>query len=277
MKALEIMEIPITDIRDFGGEYGKAYFSLSDEKVKELQESIAAFGILEPLIVRPDPTGAAAYELIAGKTRIIAAKNLGLETVPCLVQEYDGVDAISVYGETNRYRDGISIMEKAYMLRYKEEWGSKKSKSVVHDQNAIFDELEERTKRRYIRLTYLTPNMQHLVNVKRIRIEVGAAASYLTEDSQDAVYMALAGNSMILTTEAVQKLKEMYQNKKKPFGKSITIAEAYDIIQARQSQEADKVKIAIDKKIIEQLRQEVGNRKECEKFVEEILHDHLKK
>lgn len=277
MKALEIMEIPITDIRDFGGEYGKAYFSLSDEKVKELQESIAAFGILEPLIVRPDPTGAAAYELIAGKTRIIAAKNLGLETVPCLVQEYDGVDAISVYGETNRYRDGISIMKKAYMLRYKEEWGSKKSKSVVHDQNAIFDELEERTKRRYIRLTYLTPNMQHLVNVKRIRIEVGAAASYLTEDSQDAVYMALAGNSMILTTEAVQKLKEMYQNKKKPFGKSITIAEAYDIIQARQSQEADKVKIAIDKKIIEQLRQEVGNRKECEKFVEEILHDHLKK
>lgn len=64
MEERKIASIPICEIRSFGGEYGKAYFSVKQEKVKELEESIRNYGILEPLIVRPDPTGEALMNFL---------------------------------------------------------------------------------------------------------------------------------------------------------------------------------------------------------------------
>ena len=276
MEERKIASIPICEIRSFGGEYGKAYFSVKQEKVKELEESIRNYGILEPLIVRPDPTGEAVYELLAGRTRMQAAENIGLTEVPCIVQDYDGETSACVYGETNRYRENISIIEKAYMLRYDEAFRAKKSLSVVDYRNADFDDAEigDSMKRRYIRLTYLVPDLQYLVNIKRISIDAAAAVSYLPDIIQERLYFALDGTSLTLTVSAVQKIREIYENKRKPFGRTIRSNEVYEIVESFQEKKP-KVHVSISKDLLELLQDEAGSKKNCEKFIEKILRNYL--
>jgi len=54
------------------------------ERRQELIESIKEYGILQPLIVMPDPNG--RYVVLSGVRRLVAAKELGMRTVPCLVR-----------------------------------------------------------------------------------------------------------------------------------------------------------------------------------------------
>lgn len=276
MEELKLAQIPISQIRSFGGDYGKAYFTVRREKVQELEESIRSYGILEPLIVRPDPLGEAAYELLAGRTRMQAAENIGLTEVPCLIKDYDGELSACVYGETNRYREVLSITEKAYMLRYDEEYKVKKCNSVVHCQNALLEEtgVGESMKRRYIRLTYLVPELQHLVNVKRISIDAAAAASYLPDDIQASLYFALDGTKLILTMQAIQKIKDLWENHRKPFGKTVRLNDVYTMITESQGIK-EKVNVSIAKDIVKALEEESGGRRECEKIIEKILENYL--
>jgi ParB/RepB/Spo0J family partition protein len=54
---------------------------------KDLQRSIAQFGVLTPITVRPDPTGSGNYLLIKGQGRTLACKMLGIATIPALVAD----------------------------------------------------------------------------------------------------------------------------------------------------------------------------------------------
>jgi len=66
----------------------------SESSIDELADSIRGYGILEPLIVYrhelESSTGTQVeYYLIAGERRLLAAKKLGLETVPAIIRETD--------------------------------------------------------------------------------------------------------------------------------------------------------------------------------------------
>lgn len=96
--------------------------------VDELAESIRALGIIEPLIVRPAPAGAAGYEgvegttllrpvqrwvLIAGERRWTAAGKAGLTQVPVIVRELDDRQALAVALVENCHRRDLSPVEEA--------------------------------------------------------------------------------------------------------------------------------------------------------------------
>lgn len=81
------------------------------EKIQELQDSIATYGILEPLIVIQKPDG--RFELIAGERRWRAAKNLGLPKVPVIVRHADDLERLELSLIENLQRQDLNPIEEA--------------------------------------------------------------------------------------------------------------------------------------------------------------------
>jgi ParB family chromosome partitioning protein len=76
----------------------------------ELRASIAAFGVLVPVIVRERGDG---YELIAGERRVRAAQAAGLDTIPAIVRPSDDRDALEVAIIENLQRENLDALEEA--------------------------------------------------------------------------------------------------------------------------------------------------------------------
>jgi ParB family transcriptional regulator, chromosome partitioning protein len=76
----------------------------------ELAASIAAFGVLVPIIVRERADG---YELIAGERRCRAAQAAGLETIPAIVRPADDRESLEVAIIENLQRENLDPLEEA--------------------------------------------------------------------------------------------------------------------------------------------------------------------
>lgn len=79
--------------------------------MEELADSIKAYGVLQPLIVRKLPDG--GYELVAGERRLRAAKQAGLDDVPVLVREYNDKEISEIALIENIQREDLNAMEEA--------------------------------------------------------------------------------------------------------------------------------------------------------------------
>ena len=76
----------------------------------ELRASIAAFGVLVPVLVRPLGTD---YELIAGERRLRAATAAGLAMIPAIVREADDRESLEVAIIENLQRENLDPLEEA--------------------------------------------------------------------------------------------------------------------------------------------------------------------
>ena len=85
------------------------------ESLKELADSIAAQGIIQPVVVRPADGG--RYELIAGERRWRAAQLAGLRDIPVVIREVDEQSAIAIGLIENIQRDDLNPLEEAFALQ----------------------------------------------------------------------------------------------------------------------------------------------------------------
>ena len=91
--------------------------------IDELAESIRKHGILQPLLVRARTDGEAGYQLVAGERRWRAAQQVGMETVPCRVIQFEDRQACEAALEENLKREDLNVLEKAtafkdYLVRF---------------------------------------------------------------------------------------------------------------------------------------------------------------
>ena len=86
----------------------------AEPELKELAESVARHGVLQPLLVR-EVDG--EYQLIAGERRLMAAKRAGLETVPCRVLALGDKEVCEAAIEENIKRKDLHPLEKAKAFR----------------------------------------------------------------------------------------------------------------------------------------------------------------
>lgn len=92
--------------------------------IDELAESIRKHGILQPILVRPKPNGEEGYQLVAGERRWRAAQQVGLESVPCRVLEFEDRKVSEASLEENMKRQDLNVLEKAQAFRdYLERFG----------------------------------------------------------------------------------------------------------------------------------------------------------
>ena len=212
----ERRELPIAALEDFPAELHK-FHPASRERLEELKDSIRANGIISPLIVRP--LDADRYQIIAGHNRRTAARELGYDTVPVIVKRYltDG-EAIRLKNDDNlMQRDGMFPSERGWAYRQNMEVLRKQGKrldltSGQNVQKLSRDMVAEgsnycgRQVQRYIRLTYLIPELLDLVDKKQLGLTVGENLSYLTVDNQKTVYLfCFTGEKPVKLTEAVAK------------------------------------------------------------------------
>ncbi len=153
---------------------------------QELTASIKENGLLEPIIVCPFPAG--KYEIISGHRRVEACKALGKTSIPVTIKELTKDEAIVQMVDSNIHREHILPSEKAFAYKMKLEALKHQGKTygqVVHkSRDNISDTESGRNIQRYIRLTYLIPELLKLVDEKRIAFTPAVEISYLSEYEQ---------------------------------------------------------------------------------------------
>lgn len=87
--------------------------TVDPQGVQELAASIAARGVLQPLLVRPDPAASGRYQIIAGERRWRAAQIAGIHEVPALIRDLSDNDAMMVALVENLQRQDLNAIEEA--------------------------------------------------------------------------------------------------------------------------------------------------------------------
>lgn len=191
-KLKSAVNIPLEKIRPFEGH---PYKVIDNEEMNTLIESIQEQGILSPLIVRPLENTEDEYELISGHRRLRAAQKAGAKNVPVFIYAVSRDEAAIMLVDSNLHREHILPSEKAFAYKLKfeamEHQGRTSGQLVPKsDDNRTMSVIGEdagesyKTVQRYIRLTYLIPELLDLVDEGRIALTPAVELSYLTEEQQ---------------------------------------------------------------------------------------------
>ena len=176
---------------------------LDNEEMNTLIESIQQQGILTPIVVRPLENTDDEYELISGHRRMRASQKAGLETVPAFIYAVSRDEAAIMLVDSNLHREHILPSEKAFALKLKMEAMSRQGQRTdltstqvgrkLETAEIIGEQLNESKNqvRRYIRLTYLIPELLELVDEEKIALTPAVELSYLTDEEQYALLDAI--------------------------------------------------------------------------------------
>jgi ParB family chromosome partitioning protein len=86
---------------------------MNDESLRELAQSIADKGILQPLLVRRDRGQADSYEIIGGERRWRAAQLAQIHEVPVIIRELEDREALEIALIENLQREDLSPLDEA--------------------------------------------------------------------------------------------------------------------------------------------------------------------
>lgn len=220
----KIRDIPLSEIDEFPDHPFKVNL---DEDMEQLVDSIRRNGVMTPATVRQKEDG--RYELVSGHRRKKACELAGLDSLPCEVKELSRDEAVIVMVESNLQRTEILPSEKAFA--YKMRLEAMKRQAGRHagnyspvGNNSEFatssDELAEKVGEsknqifRYIRLTYLVPEILQMVDERRIAFRPAVELSYLTEEQQYALLEAMEYQDATPSLAQAIKMKKFQQDGK---------------------------------------------------------------
>ena len=193
-KLAKIRDIPLELIDPFPDHPFKVR---DDEDMFQLVESIKDRGVITPATVRPKGDG--RYELVSGHRRKRACELAGMDTLRCEVVELSKDEATILMVESNFQRSEILPSEKAFAYKMRLEAMNRQGqrtdltsdplggKSAGKETAQIIGEQtgdSQSQVRRYVRLTFLVPELLEYVDEGRIKMRPAVELSYLNEDCQ---------------------------------------------------------------------------------------------
>ena len=194
----EVKEIELYKIGEFPDH---PFRVIDDDKMEEMVKSVKEYGVLLPVIVRK--RGEGNYQMISGHRRKRACELAGIDKIKCIVKELTDDEATILMVDSNIQREEILPSEKAFAYKLKLEAMKHQGKRIDLEENETStpvvaklrtDEIlgnevgESRENiRRYIRLTYLIPELLEEVDNKRIAFRPAVELSYLSEENQYVV------------------------------------------------------------------------------------------
>lgn len=198
-----VQDIPISQISDFPEHPFKVK---QDEAMLEMAESVRQYGVLVPGLVRQLEDG--SYQMVSGHRRKLASRLAGLDTLPCIVRDLTDDEAIIVMVDSNLQREKVLPSEKAFAYRMKLEAMRRQGKRTDLTSTPVVEKLKGKDAlssaiigkaagdsyeqvRRYIRLTYLLPEILAMVDDSKIAFRPAVELSYLAEKEQRILYDAM--------------------------------------------------------------------------------------
>lgn len=189
-----------------------------DEEMERLAESVAENGVLVPLTVRA--AGPERYELVSGHRRKRAAELAGLESVPCIMRAMSDDEAVIAMVDSNLQRETILPSERAFAYSMRLEAMKRQGRrtdltcaQVAHksdgrrSRDILADELgvSKDKVQRFIRLTFLSPELLALVDAGRMKMLPAVEVSYLSAEEQERLLDAI--HAQACTPSHAQALK----------------------------------------------------------------------
>ena len=241
----QIQQIPIAELHPFKNHPFKV---LDDEAMQRTVESVAQFGVLAPLVVRPREEG--GYEIISGHRRQHAAELAGLKTLPVIVRNMDDDQAVIQMVDSNLQRESILPSERAFAYKMKLDAmnhqgirGDSTCGQIGHkSRDIIAAEAGDsaRNVQRFIRLTNLIPELLELVDQKKISFNPAVELSYLTDSEQRDFFEAMQDTQNAPSLSQAQRIKKLSQAGKCSYDA------IYDIMGEEKKAEMDRVTIKND-------------------------------
>ena len=228
----KITLLPLSELHDFPNHPFKVR---DDEAMQETAESIRQYGVLVPAIVRPREDG--GYEIIAGHRRRHGSELAGLSAMPCIVRQMDDDTATILMVDSNIQRENILPSERAQAYKMKLEAIRRKAgrpakgaenlpedncDQVGHNFDGkrsveiVADEAGESKSQvqRYIRLTELTPELQQMVDEKKIGMTPAVEISYLKPEEQQMLLTAIDSEQATPSLSQAQRMKKLSRDGK---------------------------------------------------------------
>ena len=220
--AEKVEEIDISKISNFPEHPFKV---VNDDKMEEMVKSVKEYGVILPVIVRPKEDG--TYEMISGHRRKRACELAGVKQIRCIVKNLTDDEATILMVDSNIQREEILPSEKAFAYKMKLEAMKHQGKKIDFEESEtsrpMGDKLKSadiigkevgesaRTIQRFIRLTYLIPELLEEVDNKRIAFRPAVELSYLEEDYQYVVLNKLQYDEVSPSLSQAITLKKMQQ------------------------------------------------------------------
>ena len=218
-----ITNIPVEKLKPFPNH---PFQVRDDDSMRETVESIKTYGVLQPAIVRPTKDG--DYEILSGHRRKHACELAGRKTIPAIVRELGDDAAIIFMVDSNLQRENILPSERAaaYKMKlealkrqgirndltctqveYKLDYGKKSVEKVAEEAGESRAQIQ-----RYVRLTELQPELQHMVDEKKMAFTPAVEISYLKPDEQRMLLDTISSEQATPSLSQAQRLKKLSQS-----------------------------------------------------------------
>ncbi len=223
----------------------------TEEKMREMVESVTEFGVISPIIVRPNPNGG-GYEIVSGHNRVEACRRANINQIPAIIREIDDDTAIILMVDSNlRQREKLLPSEKAKAYQMKmdalKRQGSRTDLTSSHDgtklrADAIVAQQSGDSRnqvQRFVRLNSLTPALLNMVDEGKLALTPAVEISYLDSADQEIVQEILERDQVSPSLSQAQKLRKLADTNKindKEIDKVLTVQKPmYETIVLRRN------------------------------------------
>ena len=239
--------IQVDKLRTFEGHPFKV---LDDEDMGNLIESIRQQGIISPLIVRAIES-TDEYEVISGHRRLHAAVKAGLSEVPALIYPLDRSEAMIAVVDSNLHRERLLPSEKAFAYKMKMDAMKAQGRrtdltlsqaatkpdtaaEIGKSQNESRDQVF-----RYIRLTYLIPELLDKVDEGIVALSPAVELSYLSKEQQKILLDAMSLNDCTPShTQSIRMKKQAQQN-------TLSSDSIYEIMSEEKGNQTERISFKV--------------------------------
>ena len=239
---VQAAQLPVNKLRPFEGHPFKV---ADDAEMEQLTWSILTQGLLTPITVRSLENN--EYEIISGHRRLHACQKAGIETVPALIYALDRDAAAIALVDSNLHREKILPSEKAYAYKLKMDAMSHQGTSSQVGTKLRTDEMiaqqsgESRNQvQRYIRLTYLIPEILSMVDSGKIALTPAVELSYLTWQEQRDLLETMESE------DCTPSLSQAIQLKKLSQAGELNMDKIFDILRELKANQQDKISFRVE-------------------------------
>lgn len=213
-----VIAIPVEQLYPFPE---NPYKVADNEELQAMIDSIKAYGVISPLVVRPRDEG--GYEIISGHRRRVVCEKAGILIIPAFVRDMDRNAAIIALVDSNLHREYVSPSEKAWAYKLKldaikaqgqrndlsepstcDQVGQKSREKIASEVGTSSTQVQ-----RYIRLTELIPPILEMVDDGKIAFSPAVELSYLSEQEQTDLLETMRSEDSTPSLSQAQRMKKL--------------------------------------------------------------------